>query len=100
MSVTAGAAAAVLETTAARADAGPREGDVPPGHLAARARQVVADAAEEVLTRVGHGLGPGPLAHEPEHGRRVADLGLYLRQHHAERDQAALGRLALEGPGW
>ena len=58
--------------------------------LAARARQVVADTAEEVLQRVGHALGPAPLTHEEEHARRVADLGVYLRQHHADRDLAAL----------
>ena len=33
---------------------------------------------------------------EPEHAARVADLRLYLRQHHAERDLAALGRLVAE----
>ena len=61
--------------------------------LAARVRAQVASAAEEVLTRVGHALGPGPLALDPEHAGRVADLTLYLRQHHAERDLAALGAL-------
>ncbi len=61
--------------------------------LAARVRAQVAAAAEEVLTRVGHALGPGPLAVDPEHAGRVADLTLYLRQHHAERDLAALGAL-------
>ena len=30
---------------------------------------------------------------DPVHAARVADLTLYLRQHHAERDLAALGRL-------
>lgn len=64
-------------------------------HLAARVRHVVAAAAEEVLLRTGHGLGPGPLSREPEHARRVADLSLYLRQHHAERDAVALGRMVL-----
>ncbi len=63
--------------------------------LALRARQVVADAAEEVLNRAGHALGPGPLALEEDHARRVSDLALYVRQHHAERDAAALGRAAL-----
>jgi hypothetical protein len=46
-----------------------------------------------VLTTVGHALGPGPLAHDETHAARVADLTLYVRQHHAERDLAALGRL-------
>ena len=65
----------------------------PPGSLAAlRVRQVVALAAEEVLRRAAHALGPGPLATDEDHARRVSDLDLYLRQWHAERDQAALGR--------
>lgn len=64
--------------------------------LAARARAVVAEAAEEVLRQVGHGSGPAPLAMDPEHTARVADLTLYIRQHHAERDLAAIGRQLLE----
>lgn len=61
--------------------------------LAARVRAQVARCAEEVLAAVGHALGPAPLALDPRHAARVADLTLYLRQHHAERDLAALGRL-------
>ncbi|WP_405219305.1 acyl-CoA dehydrogenase [Agrococcus sp. Ld7] len=64
---------------------------VDPGLLALRTRGIVARAAEETLTRVAHALGPAPLALEAEHARRVADLQLYVRQHHAERDQATLG---------
>lgn len=64
--------------------------------LASRARAVVAEAAEEVLRQVGHGSGPAPLAMDPEHTARVADLTLYIRQHHAERDLTAIGRQLLE----
>ena len=67
--------------------------------LALRVRQVVRRAAEEVLDRSQHALGPGPLVGEAEHAARVADLQLYLRQEHAERDQAALGRHLVEHPG-
>lgn len=66
--------------------------------LAYRVRAVVASSAEQVLSAVGHALGPAPLAFEAEHAQRVADLQLYLRQHHAERDSAALGN-ALLGHG-
>lgn len=51
----------------------------------------MAQAAETVLTTVDHALGPGPLVADEEHAARVADLHLYLRQWHAERDLAALG---------
>ncbi len=66
-----------------------------------RARQVVADAADEVLARVGHALGPAPLTGDEDHARRVADLTVYLRQHHAERDLARQGEQVLgDAGGW
>ena len=68
--------------------------------LAARVRAVVARTAEDVISRAGHALGPAPLALDERHARRVADLTLYLRQHHAERDDAALGRAVLELAEW
>ncbi|MEN3121134.1 MULTISPECIES: acyl-CoA dehydrogenase family protein [Janibacter] len=88
------AARVLLAHAAQLVDAGRAEGAAG-AHLAARVRHVVADAAEEVLTRTAHGLGPGPLSQEPEHAWRVADLSLYLRQHHAERDAVALGRMVV-----
>ena len=85
-----------LSDAASRIDTGRADGDA--GRLlAARVRAQVARAAEEVLTTVGHALGPAPLALDPVHASRVADLTLYLRQHHAERDLAALGRLVAPG---
>ncbi|THJ67992.1 acyl-CoA dehydrogenase [Arthrobacter echini] len=59
--------------------------------LAARVRSTVFRCAELVLEAAAHGLGPAPLAFDEAHAARVADLTLYLRQHHAERDDAALG---------
>lgn len=80
-----------LAEAASAIDAGRIDGT--DGAMAAlRVRQVVALAAEDVLGRAAHGLGPGPLATDEDHARRVVDLELYLRQWHAERDQAALGR--------
>ncbi|MET4099049.1 hypothetical protein ABIB37_001286 [Agrococcus sp. UYP10] len=78
-----------LADAARRIDAG--DASVDPGTLALRTRGIVARAVDEVLARVGRALGPAPLALEAEHARRVADLQLYVRQHHAERDQASLG---------
>jgi alkylation response protein AidB-like acyl-CoA dehydrogenase len=59
--------------------------------LAKRVRATVAQSCEEILSRVGHALGPAPLAQDPEHAKRVADLEIYVRQHHAERDLASAG---------
>lgn len=87
-----GARAVLLEASGAVDGHAPDESAVPPGILARRARNVVARAVEETLARAAHALGPAPLAHDEAHARRVADLALYVRQHHAERDDAALGR--------
>ncbi|GAB3768859.1 alkylation response protein AidB-like acyl-CoA dehydrogenase [Nocardioides ginsengisegetis] len=92
------AARTVLAEAARLVDDGKASGGVG-ALLASRARGVVVEAAETVLTQTGHALGPAPLALEEAHARRVADLTLYLRQHHAARDAAALGRQLLEGTG-
>ena len=95
------AARCVLEQAATAVDAGGLTG--PGGSRAAlRVRDTVSLAAEEVLRRAAHGLGPGPLATDEEHARRVVDLELYLRQWHAERDQAALGQelARSDAPAW
>lgn len=84
------AARCALADAAASLDSGALIGQA--GSVAAlRVREVVSLGAEDVLRRSAHGLGPGPLATDEEHARRVADLEVYLRQWHAERDQAALG---------
>jgi len=91
-------ASAVLLATAEAVDGGRIAGDAA-ALAAARARQVVADAAETVLLSADHALGPGPLT-EAEHAARVADLRLYLRQHHGERDTASLGGLVCTASPW
>ncbi len=69
--------------------------------LAKRVRATVARAVDEVLARAARALGPAPLALDAAHAKRVADLQLYVRQHHAERDLASLGRaLADGGESW
>jgi hypothetical protein len=89
------AAMAVLKDAAEAVDAGAAVG--PAGSaLALRVRRVVAATTEDVLVRVAHALGPAPLALEDEHAGRVADLQLYVRQEHAERDAAELGRHVLD----
>lgn len=85
------AARAALAEAATDVDAG-RAAGAAGALIAARVRGIVAAAAEAILSIVGHGLGPAPLVVEEDHARRVADLQVYLRQHHAERDAASLGR--------
>lgn len=64
---------------------------------AQRVRGTVAAAVERVLSLVGSNRGPGPLAFDGPYAKRMADLALYVRQHHGARDDAQLGRLALKG---
>lgn len=66
--------------------------------LAKRVRATVARSCEDVLRAAGHALGPGPLTQEDGYAKRVADLQVYVRQQHAERDDASLGA-ALVGDG-
>ncbi|BBY66396.1 acyl-CoA dehydrogenase family protein [Mycolicibacterium helvum] len=85
------AAEALLARTAEQIDADP-DGDH--GEVAARRlRAVVETAVDEVIARAARALGPAPLALDAAHARRVADLTMYIRQSHAEKDLAALGRL-------
>jgi alkylation response protein AidB-like acyl-CoA dehydrogenase len=69
------------------------------GHeRALHVRHLVEQGCQEVLVRVGRAGGTSPLVFERAHARRAADLIVYLRQHHAERDLAELGRLVLAAP--
>ena len=63
--------------------------------LARSVRAEVEFGATEILERTARATGAGPLCHDAVHARRVADLTVYLRQSHAERDLAVLGALAL-----
>jgi alkylation response protein AidB-like acyl-CoA dehydrogenase len=91
------ASEAVLARAAALVDGGQADGAA--GEiLALRVRAAVANAAERTIRQVGHALGPAPLAFDEDHARRVADLELYVRQHHGERDLAQLGHAVLAGP--
>lgn len=94
-------ASAALDQAADEIDDDPLDRkDAAPGR-ALRVRTLVEGVAADVLTRVGHALGAGPLCHDAEQARRTADLTVYLRQHHAERDLEELGRLAaVGGSGW
>jgi len=82
------AARAVLIETATVFGAG---GTASEGLRANRARTVVADAVETTLAEAARALGPGPLVADEAHARRVADLRVYIRQHHGDRDLARIG---------
>lgn len=59
-------------------------------------RTYIDRLAAEVIDRTGRALGPGPLASDAVHAQRVADLSVYIRQSHAETDEAALPTVIAE----
>jgi alkylation response protein AidB-like acyl-CoA dehydrogenase len=61
--------------------------------LARILRAEIERGATDVLERTGRATGAEPLCHDPDHARRVVDLGVYLRQSHAESDLAEIGML-------
>lgn len=87
------AAGAVLRQAAAEIDADPFDRRGEARVRAMRVRAFVESVCAEVLGRVGRATGAGPLCHDLRHARAVADLTVYTRQHHGERDLAALGAL-------
>jgi len=84
-----GSAAALLRELAAMIDASPQHGFE---REVVRVRSVVERACQQVLDLAGRSLGPAPLCRDGEHARRCADLAVFVRQSHADRDWAALGR--------
>ena len=82
------AAGALLREGAAEIDAHPQRDAMA---LALRLRLAVEDAATLVLHLTTRALGAGPLCRDAHFARLVADLPVFLRQSHAERDQAVLG---------
>ncbi|MDU9394087.1 acyl-CoA dehydrogenase [Pseudomonas sp. zfem002] len=66
--------------------------------LVRRTRAQVEQAVEQVIEHVGRALGATPYCHNSHFARLAADLPVYLRQSHAERDLAALGQRLAQGP--
>ncbi|MGW1202158.1 acyl-CoA dehydrogenase [Streptomyces cyaneofuscatus] len=91
-------AGTVLRRAAEEIDLDPLDKAGAAGLRALRVRALVAEVCSEVLDHVGRATGAGPLCHDERHARAVTDLGVYVRQHHAERDLAALGALVARGP--
>jgi hypothetical protein len=83
-----GCAAAMLREAAMRIDAAP---DANIAALALRVRETVEGAASNVVQHVGRALGTGPLCRDARVARHMADLPIFLRERHADRDLTHLG---------
>ncbi|MEO7243107.1 MAG: acyl-CoA dehydrogenase [Variovorax sp.] len=66
--------------------------------IALRARLAVEQTAGEVVGHAGRALGAGPLCRNARFAQAMADLPVFVRQSHAERDSAALGTGLLREP--
>lgn len=97
-----GASTAAIEGAEAALGAAARAIDAAPAAdhrpRAFRVRHVAEQTATEVLERSGRATGAAPLCLDREHARRVADLRVYVRQQHAERDLERIGRDVLACP--
>ncbi|MEV2245528.1 acyl-CoA dehydrogenase [Streptomyces sp. NPDC049970] len=83
----------LLTTAATDIDADPMDSRGEARLRSLRVRGLVEAVCDRVLGRVGRATGAGPLCHDARHARNVADLTVYIRQHHAERSLAELGTL-------
>ncbi|HTZ42979.1 MAG TPA: hypothetical protein VMB79_03890 [Jatrophihabitans sp.] len=89
---------ALLAETAGWIDAHPA---APAAEAALRLRAAADGTARRVLDLAGRALGAGPLCRDRAVARQFADLPVFIRQTHAERDLAELGRaVAATGAGW
>lgn len=61
----------------------------------AQARTAVVRACDEVAQQATHVVGPGGLSRNARLSRTLADLTVYVRQHHTDSELAALGEHAL-----
>ncbi|WP_322880651.1 acyl-CoA dehydrogenase family protein [Pandoraea sputorum] len=82
-------AASVLRETAQMIDAHP---EAPSLHHVRRARLSVEACAETVLRHAPRAVGPGPMCRNARFAQLLADLPVFIRQSHAERDLAELGQ--------
>jgi hypothetical protein len=63
--------------------------------LALTVRHLIETTCADILMRIGRAYGPYPLAFQAGISRRYAEVELYIRQCHGERDLANLGKLCL-----
>jgi alkylation response protein AidB-like acyl-CoA dehydrogenase len=83
-----------LDHVAALVDGDPH---LPPAGPVAAARTTVVDACEQVVVEAGRVVGPGGLSTDERLARTLADLTVYIRQHHVDATLEARGRDLLHG---
>jgi alkylation response protein AidB-like acyl-CoA dehydrogenase len=89
------ATAALLRETAAFIDRTPKADAMLP---TMRASLGAEHAASLVMAHAGRALGAGPLCRDSHFAHLMADLPVFIRQSHAERDEASLAQRVMEQP--
>ncbi|WP_250532130.1 acyl-CoA dehydrogenase [Caballeronia sp. ATUFL_F1_KS39] len=87
------ATAALLRETAAFIEREPQADAMVP---TMRARLAAEHVATLVVERAGRALGAGPLCRDAHFAQLMADLPVFIRQSHAERDEASLAEHVIE----
>lgn len=83
-----------MESAAREVDAGPEA--LPAAKRRAYAVRSMAErGCSDVIQRFGRALGAAPFAQDPHAAQLLHDLEVYIRQSHAEADDAALAREVL-----
>jgi alkylation response protein AidB-like acyl-CoA dehydrogenase len=86
---------ALLRRAAAEIDADPLDLSRESLARALAVRHMVESGCEDILTRLGRAGGPRPAVFDRWFAQQSADLALYVRQCHGERDLESLGRAHL-----
>jgi alkylation response protein AidB-like acyl-CoA dehydrogenase len=86
----------LLLRSAEHVDRRPEEAGPAAAARALLVRTRIERLCDEVALRSGRALGPGPLSEDAAHARLAVDLSVYVRQSHAERDEAALAAALAE----
>ncbi|GJH18535.1 acyl-CoA dehydrogenase [Caballeronia novacaledonica] len=87
------ATAALLRETAEYIDRSPHADAMA---ATMRARLAAETAAALVVARAGRALGAAPLCRDAHFAQLMADLPVFIRQSHAERDEASLAERVIE----
>jgi alkylation response protein AidB-like acyl-CoA dehydrogenase len=89
-----------LEHAADEIDSDPADSGGAARQRALVIRHAVHHGAQQVLIHAAAAGGARPFCHDPEQGRRAADLYVYLAQYHGPQDAVLLGRSVCEELPW
>lgn len=87
---------AVLTVAADEIDADPDDKEHAAHRRALAVREQVVTCCEAIIAAAHRATGPRLLVTDASVSRRLADLTVFLRQHHGDHDLAALGSLAIK----